>query len=247
MKYLIIILTYNERENIGRLLDQIKELSLPAVDFLVVDDNSPDQTAAVVKEKQISFPNLFILERSKKMGLGSAYLAGFAWGLKHGYDVLIQMDADLSHQPQYLPALIREIKNYDFVIGSRYVRRGGVENWGIGRRWLSAGGNLYARLILGTDIKDLTGGFNAWRAAVLKKIGLDNIHSNGYSFQIELKYRARQNNFTYREIPIIFTDRLIGQSKMDRHVIKEALWRIIYLRWQNLFSPGRARKRHDSV
>jgi len=213
----------------------------------VVDDNSPDKTADIVKMRQKSFSNLFLLERSQKMGLGTAYLAGFAWGLKRGYDVLIQMDADLSHNPQYLPTLIREITNYDFVIGSRYVSQGGVENWGILRRWLSAGGNLYARLILGIKIKDLTGGFNAWRAEVLKKIGLDNIHSNGYSFQIELKYRARQNNFTCLEIPIIFTDRLVGQSKMDRQVIEEALWRIIYLRWQGLFFKSQLKKYRDSV
>lgn len=236
MKYLIVILTYNERENIGRLLNELEKLALPDVDFLVVDDNSPDQTAAIVKERQNDLSNLFILEREKKMGLGAAYLAGFDWGLKRGYDVLVQMDADLSHQPRYLSQLIEEIKNYDFVIGSRYVRQGGVENWGMLRRLLSAGGNLYARIILAVKIKDLTGGFNAWRAEVLRKIGLDNIRSNGYSFQIELKYRARRQGFSFLEIPIIFTDRQMGKSKMNRGVVKEALWRVVYLRWQNFFS-----------
>ena len=234
MKHLIIIPTYNERGNIEILLDKIKKLALLDVDILVVDDNSPDKTGELIKSRQKIQANLFLLARPTKQGLGKAYLAGFAWGLERGYDVLIQMDADLSHQPRYLPVMINGIKNKDFVIGSRYVRRGGTAGWGMMRRFLSAGGNLYARLILGVNIKDFTGGFNAWRAEVLKKIGLENIRSNGYSFQVELKYRAVQNNFNYLEVPIIFTERERGQSKINGGVIKEAIGMIIYLRFKKL-------------
>lgn len=247
MKYLIIIPTYNERENIGILLDKINELAFLKVDILVVDDNSPDKTAAVVRFRQKNFSNLFLLERNQKIGLGAAYQAGFDWGLKNNYDVLIQMDADLSHDPNYLPILMAEIKIVDFVIGSRYCRRGAIKNWGVLRRWLSAVGNFYAHLILGINIKDFTGGFNAWRAEVLEKIGLENIRSNGYSFQIELKYRAARNGFSYLEIPIIFTERRIGQSKMDFRIVKEALWRTLNLRFKSLFWGRKIKKYRDNV
>lgn len=247
MKYLIIIPTYNERENIGVLLDKIKELTFFDVDILVVDDNSPDQTGELVKSRQQNQANLFLLARPGKQGLGAAYQAGFDWGLKNNYDVLIQMDADLSHDPRYLPRLISRIRSNDFVIGSRYVCQGGTEGWGILRRWLSVAGNLYARLILGMDIKDFTGGFNAWRAEVLKKIGWEDIHSNGYSFQIELKYRAAQNGFSYSEIPIIFTERRTGQSKMDFRIIKEAVWMTLYLRFKSLSWGRKIKKYRDNV
>lgn len=247
MKYLIIIPTYNERENIGVLVDKIKELTFSDVDILVVDDNSPDKTADVVRSRQKKFSSLFLLERSQKMGLGQAYRAGFNWGLKKGYNVLIEMDADLSHDPRYLPKLISGIRSNDFVIGSRYICQGGTEGWGVLRRWLSAAGNLYARLILRMNIKDFTGGFNAWRAEVLKKIGLEDIHSNGYSFQIELKYRAAQNGFSYSEIPIVFTERRTGQSKMDFRIIKEALWRMPCLRFKSLFSGRKIKKYRGNV
>lgn len=164
MKYLVTIPTYNEQENIGVLLTKINNLALADLDILMIDDNSPDQTGALVKSWQKSQTNLFLLARPEKSGLGEAYQAGFAWGLKHGYDVLIQMDADLSHDPSYLSLMIPKIKTVDFVVGSRYCRGGLVENWGIVRRLLSIGGNFYARFVLGVKMADLTGGFNAWRS-----------------------------------------------------------------------------------
>lgn len=233
MKSLIVIPTYNERENIGVLLDEIINLNLSAVDVLVVDDNSPDKTADIVRAKQEGRQNIFLLERPGKDGLGRAYIAGFSWGLKNFYDILIGMDADLSHDPKYLPLLIRELVTNDFVIGSRYVKGGGIDNWGYWRRFLSIGGNIYAGLILSMKIKDLTGGFNAWRAEVLKTIDLETVCSGGYSFLIELKYRACKNSFKYSEVPIIFKERASGESKMSPSIIKEALWRLPYLRFKN--------------
>jgi dolichol-phosphate mannosyltransferase len=233
MKSLIIIPTYNERENIGILLDKIISLNLSAVDVLVVDDNSPDKTADIVRAKQKGCQNIFLLERPGKDGLGRAYIAGFSWGLKNYYDLLIGMDADLSHDPKYLPSLIKGLETNDFVVGSRYVSGGGIDNWGYWRRFLSIGGNIYAGLVLSMKIKDLTGGFNAWRAEVLKTISLETVCSDGYSFLIELKYRACKNNFKYLEVPIIFKERASGKSKMSSSIIKEALWRLPYLRFKN--------------
>lgn len=235
MKQLIIIPTFNERENIIALLESIAKTVRPlSADILVVDDNSPDGTAAIVRDRQKTHTGLFLLERPNRDGLGQAYLAGFAWGLKNNYDVLLQMDADLSHNPVYLSEFLDKINKYDFVVGSRYVPGGGVENWGYLRKLLSRGGNIYARYILGVKIFDLTGGFNAWRSEVLRRIGLNNIRSSGYSFQIELKYRALKQGFAYLEIPIIFKERIRGRSKMNSAIIAEALWRLPALRFRNL-------------
>jgi dolichol-phosphate mannosyltransferase len=226
MKSLIVIPTYNEKKNIERLLTEIERLTLPNLDILVVDDNSPDKTADLVRSRQKNSSRLFLLVRSAKQGLGSAYRAGFNWGLEHDYDVLIEMDADLSHDPRYLPLIMEKIKNFDFVVGSRYVPQGGIEDWGRLRRGLSYLGSSYARLILGIKIKDLTGGFNAWRKEIFEKVNLNQISSNGYSFQIELKYRAAKNKFTYCEVPIIFKDRQNGQSKINFKIISEAFWKV---------------------
>jgi dolichol-phosphate mannosyltransferase len=242
MKILIVVPTYNEEENVGILIKKIKMLEISGMDVLFVDDNSSDRTAEEIKFFQQENPRVFLLERESKLGLGTAYLAGFSWGLKNEYDVMIEMDADLSHDPDYLLSLIEVAKNYDFVIGSRYIPGGGIENWGFFRRKLSFLGSIYARIILGVNIRDFTGGFNVWRADVLRKIGLDSISSNGYSFQIELKFRAVKAGFKYKEVPIVFKERTIGQSKMNLRIVAEALWRIPFLRFPGSVSLAKSRK-----
>lgn len=230
MKYLVVIPTYNEKENIEALLTRINALSLGNLDILIVDDNSPDKTAEEVLSWQKKQNNLFLLVKPEKNGLGKAYQAGFEWGLKRGYNALIQMDADLSHDPVYLPVLVIGLSKADFVVGSRYCAGGTIKNWGLVRRFLSWGGNVYARAILGVKIKDLTGGFNVWRAEVLKKIYQSDMTASGYSFQVELKYRALKNEFKAVEIPITFLEREKGKSKMSWQIVGEAIMKIIYLR-----------------
>ena len=206
MKILIIIPTYNEIQNIEKLINKIFTLN-PAVNILVVDDNSPDGTGDAVKKiinKNYS-DRLFLLERPEKSGLASAYITGFKWGMERGYDVFIEMDADFSHDPKYLGDMIGIANDHDCVIASRYVKNGGVRGWGLIRKIISKGGSLYSRIILGIPIKDLTGGFNLWKKNVLERIGLDDMISNGYLFQIELKYRAFKNNFKIVETPIVLT------------------------------------------
>jgi dolichol-phosphate mannosyltransferase len=233
MKTLIIIPTYNETENIAELTKAIFTLSLN-VDILVVDDNSPDGTADQVLELQLNYPNLHLLKRDQKDGLGRAYLAGFAWAREHGYEAVVQMDADFSHSPKYLEVILQALETNDFVIGSRYVKGGGVVNWPLMRQIISRGGGLYARTILGLKIKDLTGGFNAWRLTTLDKIKLNTINSNGYSFQIELKTKAVQVGCTYQEAPIIFEERRLGQSKLKGQIVFEAIGRVWQIKWQLL-------------
>jgi dolichol-phosphate mannosyltransferase len=230
MKILVIIPTYNERENIAPLIDEIIKLN-PNVDILVVDDNSPDQTAQVVKEKQNLYPSkVHLLTRPGKQGLGKAYLAGFDWGFAQGYEAMIEMDADFSHRPIDLVTLVEKVKTHDFVIGSRYVKGGSTLNWGFFRKLISRGGSLYARLVLGYPIRDWTGGFNAWQTKVIEKIGTRNVTSEGYSFQIELKYRAMKLGFRGIEVPILFEDRRVGQSKMSSKIVLEALFRVWSIR-----------------
>lgn len=231
LKTLVIIPTYNEAENIAGLTKAIFELSL-GVDILVVDDNSPDGTADQVLELQLNYLNLHLLRRDKKDGLGRAYLAGFAWAREHGFEAVVQMDADFSHSPKYLPAILQALETNDFVIGSRYTKGGGVVNWPLTRQIISRGGGLYARLILGLKIKDLTGGFNAWRLTTLDKIKLVTVDSNGYSFQIELKAKATQAGCTHQEVPIIFEERRLGQSKLKGQIITEAIWRVWQIKWK---------------
>jgi dolichol-phosphate mannosyltransferase len=249
MRVLIIIPTYNERDNIGPLVAQI-HAALPVADVLVVDDGSPDGTGQLVDELMVSDSRLRVLHRSGKLGLGTAYLAGFRFALDNGYDYIFEMDADFSHDPCYLPALLAAAvegdpsgatgsgPGADVVIGSRRVPGGGTENWGIGRQLISAGGSLYARLILGVGrpehplglpVHDLTSGFKCFRRRVLQSIDLDSVHSEGYSFQIELTYRALGHGFRVAEVPIIFVDRRAGQSKMSSRIFLEALgvvWRL---------------------
>jgi dolichol-phosphate mannosyltransferase len=229
MKTLVIIPTYNERENIAQLIPEVKKAT-PDVEILVVDDNSPDGTQAVVQELQKSDPTIHLLARKGKEGLGKAYIAGFRWGLDHGYDSLIQMDADFSHRPEDLKRLVETLPSVDFVMGSRWVPGGKTVNWGLGRKFISRGGSFYTRQILRFPLRDWTGGFNGWKAESLRKIGLDSVRSEGYSFQIELKYRASKLGLRGVEVPIIFEDRRVGQSKMSSRIVFEALHRVWGLR-----------------
>ncbi len=232
MKTLIIIATYNERDNIVPLLNDIF-MTVPDVDVLVIDDSSPDKTYELVEELQADkYPKqLFLLKRAGKLGLGTAYVAGFNWGLERNYEVIMHMDADFSHNPKYIPQFLEEIKTKDLIIGSRYVDGGGVVNWGLIRKCISRGGSLYSRAILGLKIRDLTGGFKCFRRNVLETIGINELKSTGYSFQVETTYKSYLNGFKIKEIPIIFEDRRVGQSKMSSTIFLEALLMIIKLRF----------------
>ncbi len=234
MRSLVIIPTYNEIHNIKRLLPDILS-SFPAIDVLVVDDNSPDGTADWVKEAAKSVPRIKIIERPGKMGLGTAYVAGFRYMLENEYDYAIQMDADFSHDPQEIETFLETIKDYDLVIGSRYIYGVRVINWPIRRLLLSYFANLYSRFITGMPIKDGTGGFKCFRRQVLQAINLDKIHSNGYSFQIEMNYKAYKLGFKIREVPITFVDRVEGTSKMSKKIVREAITMVWKLRFKSLF------------
>ena len=227
--------TYNEVKNISTLVKQIFELNLDC-DILVIDDNSPDKTAIKVKELQEKYENLFLEERSHKSGLGTAYIYGFRWAIEKSYQTVVQMDADLSHDPKELGSLILGLKNNDLIIGSRYVHGVSVVNWPIRRLMLSYGANLYSRIITGMPIKDGTGGFKAWRVDLLKKIKLKSVKSQGYSFQIEMNFRAWSLGARIKESPIIFTDRTIGESKMSKSIMYEAIWIVWRLRIWKLFN-----------
>ncbi len=229
MKTLVIIPTYNEKENISEIVPQILAQGL-GVDILVVDDNSPDGTGQVVQKMAQDLTGLFLLSRPGKQGLGRAYIAGFEWGLSRDYDLFIEMDADFSHRPLDLKPIIEQAGTCDFVVGSRWTQGGGVLNWGLGRKVISKGGSFYSRMILGFPIQDWTGGFNAWHRRVLEKINLKTLNSQGYSFQVELKYRASQEGFCGKEVPILFEDRRVGQSKMSLSIVIEAFWRVILLK-----------------
>jgi dolichol-phosphate mannosyltransferase len=231
MKKLIIVATYNERDNIEPLLAEIYA-NAPDVNVLVIDDSSPDKTYEIVANlaDTIYKDKLFLLKRAGKLGLGTAYVAGFNWGIERKYDVIMEMDADFSHNPKYLPQFFEEIKTNDLVIGSRYIPGGGVVNWGLGRKIISKGGSMYSRFILGLKTRDLTGGFKCYRREVLEKIDVNELKSNGYSFQIEGTYKTFLNGFKIKEIPIIFEDRRVGQSKMSGGIFLEALLMVLKLR-----------------
>ena len=235
--HLIIIPTYNESDNIEKLLDLISRTD-PAAHVLIVDDNSPDRTYEIVERlMQTSYPGrLFLLKRAGKLGLGTAYIAGFKWALARDYDYIFEMDADFSHDPKYLPAFLAAIEKHDLVLGSRYVPGGGVKNWGLLRKFISRGGSLYARTILGLSLRDLTGGFKCFRRQVLESIDLDAVKSNGYSFQIEMTYRARCKGFRICETAIVFEDRTAGKSKMSRKIFLEAVLMVWKLRMDSSIS-----------
>lgn len=234
MKNLIITPTYNEEKNIESLIKQIFLYSKES-DILVIDDNSPDGTSKKVQELQKKYKNLYLEVRASKSGLGTAYIFGFKWAINNNYNTVIQMDADLSHDPKEIPELLSDLKKNELVIGSRYIQGVSVVNWPIRRLLLSYGANLYSRLITGMPINDGTGGYKAWSIKLLKKIDLDTIKSQGYSFQIEMNFRAWILNAKIKECPIIFVDRTIGESKMSRSIMFEAIWVVWRLRVLKFF------------
>jgi dolichol-phosphate mannosyltransferase len=220
---LVIIPTYNEAENIERILRRVSE-SLPEAGVLVVDDGSPDGTGDLVKRVSAELPDVHLMSRQAKSGLGSAYRAGFVWGLDNGYDALIEMDADFSHDPGALPELLAPLREgYDAAIGSRYIKGGNVPNWARHRHLLSQGGNRYASFVLGLGVADSTAGFRAYSAGLMRKLDLGKIRAEGYGFQIEMTYRAKQQGATIKEVPITFVDRVAGESKMSSRIVFEAL------------------------
>lgn len=229
---LIVVPTYNERDNVRGVAAQFLA-ALPGTELLFVDDNSPDGTGAVLDELAAAEPRIHVMHRAGKLGLGTAYVEGFGWGLARGYDYLFEMDADGSHDPKYLPTMLSlAVDGADVVVGSRYVPGGGTENWGLGRKLISRGGGLYARTVLGVDVRDVTAGFVCWRRAALEAIDLSTVTSNGYSFQIEMKYRAVRKGLRLVETPIMFVDRRVGQSKMSRAIFAEALLKVWALRFR---------------
>ena len=243
MEKLVIIPTFNERENIGPILQAIYDLQQ---DFhvLVIDDGSPDGTADVVRQLQPQFGNtVFLEERRGKLGLGTAYIHGFKWGTKRGYQYLFEMDVDFSHNPADLPRLYEACRSgkADVAIGSRYVKGGGVRNWPKNRIALSKGGSLYTRLILWMPVGDQTAGFMCYRREVLETINLDEIHFVGYAFQIEMKFAAWKLGFKLKEVPILFEDRKWGESKMSKGIVKEGILGVLKLRWYSLFTNYRRR------
>jgi dolichol-phosphate mannosyltransferase len=229
----VIIPTYDERDNIEPLVASVRsslESCAPEHQLLVVDDNSPDGTGRIADQIARSDEHVEVLHREGKRGLGQAYLAGFRFALDHGAALVIEMDADFSHDPAYLPRLIGAAEEADLVIGSRYVSGGAVRNWGPLRRLVSRGGCWYARTVLGVEVRDLTGGFKCFRRAVLEAIDLGSIRSRGYAFQVELTYRAIERGFRVAEVPITFTERRVGSSKMSRAIVLEAIWMVPRLR-----------------
>jgi len=234
MKTLIISPTYNEIKNIQSLIEQVLILD-SGYHLLVIDDNSPDGTAIKIEELQKFFPNLHLEKRPEKAGLGTAYLFGFQWALDNDFDAIVQIDADLSHNPKDIPRLVSNLKENDLVIGSRYVEGVSVVNWPIRRLILSYGANMYSRLITGMPINDGTGGFKAWNSTLMEKIDLSNVRSQGYSFQIEMNFRAWRLGATIKEEPIIFVDRTIGESKMSSTIMYEAIWMVWRLRLWKIF------------
>lgn len=219
---LVIIPTYNESESLPGVVERLRR-SVPDAHVLVADDNSPDDTGDLADDLAAQDDHIHVLHRAGKEGLGKAYLAGFAWGLERGYDVLVEMDADGSHRPEELPRLLAQISHADVVLGSRWVPGGSVVNWPASRRVLSQGGSLYTRMALGIPTRDATGGYRAYRASALRDLDLGTVESNGYCFQIDLLWRALQRGMVVSEVPITFVEREAGTSKMSRRIVREAL------------------------
>ena len=231
---LIIFPTYNERENIEKIVHAVLPLD-PRVHVLVVDDNSPDGTGEIADRLAAQESKVSVLHREKKEGLGQAYIAGFRWALEHDYDYIFEMDADFSHGPEYIKAFLQEIKDYDLVIGSRYINGVNVINWPMSRLLLSYSANVYTRWVTGLPLRDATGGFKCFRRNVLEAIDFDKIGSSGYSFQIEVSMRVWKKGFRIHEIPIIFYDRTAGESKMSKKIVREAIWMVWWLRIKSIF------------
>ncbi|MEV4146566.1 polyprenol monophosphomannose synthase [Amycolatopsis sp. NPDC049691] len=234
---LVVIPTYNERENLGPILDRLHKV-LPDVHVLVVDDGSPDGTGELADERAAANDHVHVLHRTEKAGLGAAYIAGFRWGLAREYNTIVEMDADGSHAPEDLPRLLDAVGDADLAIGSRYVPGGAVVNWPLNRQILSRGANVYSQIALGMRTRDITAGFRAYRRPVLEKLALDEVNSHGYCFQIDLTIRTADAGFEIVEVPITFTEREIGESKMSGSIIREAFLRVatwgVERRWQQL-------------
>ena len=234
MKTLIVIPTFNEKENIIKIIDQILTVN-NELNILVVDDSSPDGTWEIIQNRSKEDSRVFLIKRAKKMGLGTAYVEGFKFALRNGYDLIFEMDADFSHDPKEIPNFLEAAKENDLVIGSRYIRGVNVVNWPLRRLILSYGANVYTRIITGLPLKDSTGGYKCFRRKVLESLELDRIKSGGYSFQIEVNYKVWKKGFRIKEIPIVFVDRTEGTSKMSKKIIREAIWMVWKLRFLSLF------------
>ncbi len=246
-KNLVIIPTYKERENVVAMIKAVHALPV-RFDILVVDDGSPDGTADLVKEQQESFSNtLFLHERSGKLGLGTAYIFGFQWGLERGYDYIFEMDCDFSHNPLDLLRMLEELQNgkTDVIVGSRYVKGGKCVNWPMDRLVLSLGASYYVRMITWMWIKDPTAGFVGYKREVLETIDLDKIKFIGYAFQIEMKFASKLLGFKIREIPITFTDRIEGSSKMSKSIVREAIWGVLQMKWISIFASFRKQESQE--
>lgn len=230
---LITVATYNERENLPQLLDAILAVA-PDVHVLVIDDNSPDGTGTLADERADDDPRIHVLHRPGKLGLGTAVIAGMRWAMERGYDFVLNMDADFSHHPKYIPALRSGMNHADVMIGSRYVPGGGVAGWGLGRRFMSAGINWYARLLLRLPARDTSGAFRCYRVSKLRDLDFSKVESRGYSFQEEILYHCRRAGFRFEETPIVFEDRRYGSSKINRQEATAALWIILKLGWKNI-------------
>jgi dolichol-phosphate mannosyltransferase len=241
MRALVVIPTYNEAESVVEVIDRVLT-GEPRADVLVVDDGSPDGTAELVQKRGEGEPRVHLMERSGKQGLGAAYRAGFGWGLEQGYDALVEMDADLSHPPERLPALLDGLAAADLVIGSRYVPGGRTVNWSRGREAISRVGNTYVRLALRVPVHDATAGYRAYRREVLEELPVESIRSNGYCFQVEMAHKAWQEGFRVAEVPITFTERASGVSKMSNQIVAEALLRVA--QWALTGGRRRARRHH---
>jgi dolichol-phosphate mannosyltransferase len=224
-RIVVIIPTYNERQNLPLITARLRA-AVPEAHILVADDNSPDGTGTIADDLVAADDHVHVMHRKGKEGLGAAYLAGFDWALDNGYDVVVEMDADGSHQPEQLPRLLEALRGADLVLGSRWVPGGSVVNWPKSREALSRGGSLYTRLMLGVPMKDATGGYRAFRADTLRKIDLTGVESAGYCFQVELGWRAVKAGMRVREVPIEFVERELGDSKMSQKIVVEALWRV---------------------
>jgi dolichol-phosphate mannosyltransferase len=233
-RLLVVVPTYNERVNLPLVVPAILQQD-PRIEVLVVDDNSPDGTGQLADEVAASTPRVHVLHRPNKEGLGKAYLAGFKWALANRYDLIFEMDADFSHDPKFLGDFVRAAADADLVIGSRYRAGVNVINWPISRLLLSIGANEYARWITGLPLADSTGGFKCFRREVLEAIDFEKVRSNGYAFQIEMSFRAWKKGFRLVEVPIVFTDRVEGQSKMNKRIVREAIWMVWWLRLQSMF------------
>ncbi|SYZ73964.1 Undecaprenyl-phosphate mannosyltransferase [Candidatus Zixiibacteriota bacterium] len=230
---LIIFPTYNEKENIENIIKAVLPLD-SRLEVLVVDDNSPDGTGQIADKLAAADPRIHTLHREKKEGLGRAYIAGFKWGMDKKYDYIFEMDADFSHDPKYLPDFLRAIEENDLVLGSRYISGVNVVNWPMGRLLLSYYANAYTRIVTGLPVRDATGGFKCFRREVLEAIDLNAIRSNGYIFQIEVSMRVWKKGFRIKEIPIIFADRQFGASKMSKKIVREAIWKVWFLRFMSI-------------